>query len=150
MGNQVSSQTNEDTFGFNSTTINKNHNNINERNGHNKRDQILANNYKNDSLEGGLFKDNLSNYNGVVTDNSSIRAISIYKDKESTKNLTNNSEAHVNECLKELKVPTRFEWREGGNVIYLTGSFCNWNQKFLMIPNTNKFEISLVIILFTY
>ena len=29
-------------------------------------------------------------------------------------------------------IPTTFEWKNGGNNVYLTGSFCNWNQFFLM------------------
>lgn len=29
-------------------------------------------------------------------------------------------------------IPTMFEWNNGGNNVYLTGSFCKWNQFFLM------------------
>ena len=24
-------------------------------------------------------------------------------------------------------IPTTFQWKNGGNNVYLTGSFCNWN-----------------------
>lgn len=44
----------------------------------------------------------------------------------------------------DIKIPTLFEWKEGGNTVYLTGSFCNWNQKFLMNQVNNKFEFILV------
>lgn len=30
------------------------------------------------------------------------------------------------------KYPVTFEWTGGGNSIYVSGSFCNWNQLFLM------------------
>ena len=26
------------------------------------------------------------------------------------------------------KIPVTFEWTGGGNSVYLSGSFCNWNQ----------------------
>ena len=30
------------------------------------------------------------------------------------------------------KIQTTFEWKEGGNVVSLTGSFCGWNRLFIM------------------
>ena len=33
---------------------------------------------------------------------------------------------------KSSVIPTTFEWNNGGNSVYLTGSFCKWNQFFLM------------------
>ena len=30
------------------------------------------------------------------------------------------------------KIQTTFEWKEGGNVVSLTGSFCGWNRIFIM------------------
>ena len=27
-------------------------------------------------------------------------------------------------------IPTTFEWNNGGNSVYVTGSFCKWNQFF--------------------
>ena len=39
-----------------------------------------------------------------------------------------------------------FEWDEGGNNVYLTGSFCNWEQFFLMKKNEEgKYTISLFL-----
>ncbi len=46
---------------------------------------------------------------------------------------------------KDIKIPTTFEWREGGNIVYITGSFSNWSQWFIMTKINNKFEITLVI-----
>ena len=30
---------------------------------------------------------------------------------------------------EEQKFPVKFEWKEGGNDVYLTGSFCNWEHQ---------------------
>lgn len=35
------------------------------------------------------------------------------------------------------KVPVTFEWDKGGNSVYVTGNFCNWEQYFLMKKNEN-------------
>ena len=45
-----------------------------------------------------------------------------------------NSEKVNLEKEKEEKntVPVIFRWDEGGNNVYVTGSFCNWGQFFLM------------------
>lgn len=47
--------------------------------------------------------------------------------------------------LRNIKIPTAFEWKEGGNVVYITGSFSNWSQWFIMTKINNKFELNLVI-----
>ena len=44
------------------------------------------------------------------------------------------------------KVPTTFEWSDNDNCVYLTGSFCNWNQFFLMQKDEegkNKLTLNL-------
>ena len=97
--------------------------------------------------DSGFFKDNVSSYKGVKTDASSASGNSSYE-KESTNDVTGTDSSVVVDAreLKDVKVQTNFEWKEGGSHIYLTGSFCNWNQKFLMTQNVlgNKFEINLV------
>ena len=35
-------------------------------------------------------------------------------------------------------IPTTFEWDNGGNNVYVTGSFCNWDQFFLMKKDSGK------------
>ena len=41
-------------------------------------------------------------------------------------------------------VPTTFEWYEGGNSIFVTGSFCQWKQFFLMKKESeNTFSLTL-------
>jgi hypothetical protein len=49
---------------------------------------------------------------------------------------------------KEIKIPTDFEWKEGGNVVYITGTFSNWSQWFIMNKINNKFELNLVNFIF--
>lgn len=45
----------------------------------------------------------------------------------------------------EMKVPTLFQWKEGGNMVYVAGSFSNWTQFFVMTrnPDTGIFELIL-------
>ena len=58
--------------------------------------------------------------------------------------------------IEEKKIPSEkneknksrvtFEWTGGGNSVYLSGSFCNWNQLFLMRKNPEgKFILKLDI-----
>lgn len=48
--------------------------------------------------------------------------------------------------VKETKVRTHFEWKDGGNNVFLVGSFSNWTQLFAMTRVDNKtFELYLVI-----
>ena len=45
---------------------------------------------------------------------------------------------------KSDRIPTTFEWDNGGNNVYITGSFCNWKQFFLMKKNSEgKFLLTL-------
>lgn len=49
-------------------------------------------------------------------------------------------------------IPYTFEWREGGDSVLVTGSFCNWNKRFVMSfnANTNTFEATLPLLKNTY
>ena len=87
--------------------------------------------------------DKYSSYNGLKsksfntdTDNNS----------DSKSNYSNNSSNNTNLRETTVKVQTQFKWTEGGNSIFLTGSFSNWNQYFLMVKNeqTREFELTLV------
>jgi hypothetical protein len=44
---------------------------------------------------------------------------------------------------KEIKIPITFEWKEGGSSVYVSGTFSNWNQFFLMHRVNNNFELTL-------
>jgi hypothetical protein len=165
MGNQLSSQGNDDTFGISTpvrvgakingapenSQLDKKINGDDTSSKHvqngktNKMNTIFSHS-KNDS---GFFKDNVSSYKGVKTDVSSMSGNSSFE-IESTKDVT-ASQITTNpehRDMKDVKVQTIFEWKDEGTNVYLTGSFCNWNQKFLMTesPIGNKFELSLVCI----
>ena len=91
-----------------------------------------------------------SNYNGVKTclDNSDIIINNTNGEKENEKSRLNlSTECSTQDlCDKEIKVSVKFEWKEGGKVVYLTGSFNNWSQWFIMNrTNGNYFELVLVI-----
>jgi len=50
-----------------------------------------------------------------------------------------------NLSVKELKIPTKFEWGEGGINVLVVGSFNNWNQWFIMEKGIdNSFHLTLV------
>ena len=52
-------------------------------------------------------------------------------------------ESNIN-TEKKIMIPVTFEWDKGGNNVYLTGSFCNWKQFFLMKKEKNgKFILNL-------
>ena len=61
------------------------------------------------------------------------------KDSKEDKNKNGNKNTHMdNDSHKENnknEINTEFFWDEGGNSIYLTGSFCEWKDFFLMEKN---------------
>jgi hypothetical protein len=82
-----------------------------------------------------LIKDN-SSYKGIKTD-------TITKDDQSDSKETNINTS--NTSPQEMKAPTIFEWKDGGSVAYVTGSFSNWTQWFVMTKNltSGNFELSI-------
>ena len=77
--------------------------------------------------------DNFSYYYGFKSKNSEDD----FYTKEENKNyledetITQKDESNTN-AEKKIMIPVTFEWDKGGNNVYLTGSFCNWKQFFLM------------------
>jgi hypothetical protein len=149
MGNQNSSKEND------VLNIHNQHNDKENFNSQNKLDEKRVKQLKDYSY----FKDNIS-YNGISSEFSSPktkenldkinanRRTFIFQEQSSTDEERSQFE------LKEKKeitkpnsnvVPTSFEWREAGENVYLTGSFVNWDQKFLLRRNLveHKFEICL-------
>ena len=85
-----------------------------------------------------------SSYSGIRTnyDNSSLneeKINSIYSSEEKLYS-GNFSTTIINE-----NIPTKFEWKEAAGIVYLVGSFGNWNQRFIMNKVGNTFELILVI-----
>lgn len=97
---------------------------------------LIFNQYSKDEMD-------ISSYKGIKSDNFSS------SNKESKNSARNQS----TECqtipekldLKDFKIPTSFEWDDGGNIVYITGSFSNWTQWFIMNKiDKNKFQLNLV------
>ena len=88
-------------------------------------------NYTDDSL---ISKESLSTY---------FRAMNPEEEKMKTIYMRNlikkqqNEEQKNNYQINNYKIPTMFEWSFKGNSVYLTGSFCNWKEFFLMKKDKN-------------
>lgn len=54
-----------------------------------------------------------------------------------------NTETQDNSFNNDI-IPTVFEWKENANIVFLTGSFCNWKKMFKMIKINNTFQIIIV------
>lgn len=73
--------------------------------------------------------------------------------EEQSRNSDYNSKLQYEQIMKESKqkekkerIPVIFEWDSGGNCVYLTGSFCDWNQFYLMHKNEQgKFILILYL-----
>ena len=96
-----------------------------------KKQEVVQNNK--DTDDNALIKDTYSSYKGLKTDTS-----------EQTRDQKDYSEGSTNTREIEQKVPTRFEWKDGGNLVYLTGSFSNWTQWFVMNKKDHIYELTLV------
>lgn len=67
-------------------------------------------------------------------------------DLYSIKSSSSKVEENINKKNEKNKSRVTFEWTSGGNSVYLSGSFCNWNQLFLMRKNPEgKFILKLDI-----
>ena len=58
----------------------------------------------------------------------------------------NNNEIENNNGNNTNEIRTEFYWDEGGNNIYITGSFCNW-EKFLMMEKNEKGIYTIALML---
>ena len=126
MGNQASSQSNDEAA---------------------KKPKLLVAIDKNNSKDDWFMRDN-SSYKGVLSKNSVSSDGQSTAVKERSKDTCEEEQTTVgtinnNKDLNDMKVQVNFEWREEGNVVYLTGNFCNWSQKFLMTKVNNRFVLSL-------
>ena len=55
-----------------------------------------------------------------------------------------NINMEVDNEIKNDEIETTFEWDEGGNIVFVTGSFCDWNQFFLLKKNDEgKYSVTL-------
>lgn len=81
------------------------------------------------------FEEDLLDYNGIKTSEENLEENELnYEDIDS---YSNNNIKNNNNKIDVNKIPITFEWESGGNSVYLTGNFCNWEQFFLMEKKPN-------------
>ena len=98
-----------------------------------------VNNSSSESSNNYLIEDeNMSDYYGLQTNQSENKENldSYSKYNFDTKRNSQIQEEKTITSEKSDKMPTTFEWDNGGNNVYVTGSFCNWKQFFLMKKNS--------------
>ena len=91
-----------------------------------------------DNLSLSLKRENASSYGGI------------YSNWNEDQSLTNSSNNNKNEKKLEKNKPQNvtFQWDEeesDSEVVYLTGSFCNWKQFFIMPKLDNKYSITIAL-----
>ena len=90
-----------------------------------------------------LFEeDEITDYDGIKSNISEEKEEDEYNDY-SKFNFDSEQTHKINELSNTVsekieKIPTTFEWDKGGNIVYVTGSFCNWKQDFLMKKEDNN------------
>ena len=89
-----------------------------------------------DNLSLSLKRENASSYGGI------------YSNWNEDQSLTNSSANNKNEkkLEKNKTQNVTFQWDEeesDSEVVYLTGSFCNWKQFFIMPKLDNKYSITI-------
>ena len=88
------------------------------------------------SLSLSLKKENISSYGGINSNLEEEHSLTDFSDNNSSKkNQTRTNTQNVT-----------FQWDEeesDSEVVYLTGSFCNWKQYFIMPKVDNKYSITL-------
>ena len=90
---------------------------------------------KNESIKNSndisiYYLENLSIYKGMKTEsNSNAKSDSCSTDKATTST-----------SIPEKRFPIRFEWKEGGSKVLITGSFINWNT-YIEMKRVNQSEL---------
>ena len=92
-----------------------------------------------------IYFNDSSSYKGVKTDTTSLNGNSL--SGNSSISDKNNENKYISEQINNIKIPTLFQWKEGGNNILITGSFCGWSHRFTMTKNkkNNFYELTLYL-----
>lgn len=87
-----------------------------------------------------LFSEEIeSNYEGIKTSKNSENS----NEEKTLNDIEHSTESSTS--TEEVNKSVTFEWKEkGSKMVFLTGSFCNWKQDFLMINKENEFTLTLV------
>ena len=91
-----------------------------------------------DNLSLSLKKENASSYGGIYSN---------WDGEQSLTSLSNNDKSKK-KCEKKNTQNVTFQWEEEeseSEVVYLTGSFCNWKQFFIMPKIDNKYSVTLAL-----
>ena len=98
--------------------------------------EIEAENHSN------IYFNDSSSYKGVKTDTTSLNNNSLSGNSSTSEKNNENIEQS-----NDIKIPTLFQWKEGGNNIIITGSFCGWKDRFAMSKNekNNFYELKLYL-----
>ena len=104
-----------------------------------KKDDIISLGISLSSI--GNIGNDVSSYNGIIIDKTKINSILLdnnfaneYIEKEKPKN------------IQKMKNSIKFFWIEGGNEVYITGTFCDWKKRFKMNKiKDNIFEQELFL-----
>lgn len=97
------------------------------------------------ALSSALLTENIS-YKGIKSETTSANP-------DTQSGCSSISERTDNQSEKsEDKYPFLFEWKEGGESVFITGSFCGWESQFLMTRNpiSHNFELLLYLPLGRY
>jgi len=68
----------------------------------------------------------LDDENGLGRRGSQLSSTSLEEDEEEAPEL--------NVATKKASVPTAFEWKRGGDKVYVTGTIFQWNKKHRLQP----------------
>ena len=117
---------------------------------HSKDDE---NNLMNEKTEDSSIQWNeISSYKGMKSDTSSTKNNKNKKkrNQEDTSSISSSSETKTKEettiSKKDERIPFKFEWKEGGNKVQITGSFLSkWTMFIEMVknPETKNFEFNI-------
>jgi 5'-AMP-activated protein kinase regulatory beta subunit len=108
-----------------------------------------SNNQKNKNEGvGSLQLDGISSYKGIKSEvSSSNQNENTIKSMSSTSNNSEKKSGIENENNKnDERIPFKFEWKEGGNKVQITGTFlAHWTMFIDMVknPQTNNFEFNI-------
>ena len=96
------------------------------------------NSLNSDILSLSLKKENVSSYGGIYSN---------WNEDESVTDPSNNDKSKK-KLQKSQTQNVTFQWDEEGSdsqVVYLTGSFCNWKQFFIMPKLDNKYILTIAL-----
>lgn len=94
-----------------------------------KKNDAKSNNNSSMNVDSSLLtKYTGSSCQGVRSETSE----SVRKSISNSSTISEQQQDKTETSIDNAKIQTTFEWKEGGNVVSLTGSFCGWNRLFIM------------------